>query len=82
MTTWYTIGFHNLFHCEILKRDSASSISSMEEIILPDNAPPAVSHRDFLTEAECILFESIGVTNFCKSGIVLNHLVFLNAAVR
>ena len=51
--------------------DSLSSISSMEEIILPDNAPPAVSsqggflvpdfvHRDFLTEAECILFESMG----------------------
>jgi hypothetical protein len=51
--------------------DSSSSISSMEEIILPDNAPPAVSsqggfivpdflHRDFLTEAECILYESGG----------------------
>ena len=78
----YNWFFHNLIHCEILLMDSLSSISSMEEIILPDNAPPAVSHRDFLTEAECILFESMGVTNFCKSWIVLNHLVFLNAAVR
>ena len=77
--------------------DSLSSISSMEEIILPDNAPSAVSsqggflvpdfvHRDFLTEAECILFESMGVTVFCKSWILFYRLVFQNellfAAVR
>ena len=77
--------------------DSASSISSMEEIVLPDNAPPAVSrqggflvpdfvHREFLTDAECILYESMGVTVFCKSWIVFYRLVFHNdllfAAVR
>ena len=37
-------GIHLVFsqfiiHCEILLMDSLSSISSMEEIILPDNAP-------------------------------------------
>ena len=43
-TTWYTNGFHNLFHCAILMMDSAY-ISSMKEIILPDDAPPAVSSQ-------------------------------------
>ena len=37
----YNWFFHNLLHCEILLMDSLSSISSMEEIILPDNAPSA-----------------------------------------
>ena len=97
MATWYIVPFHKLFHFIIFMMDSASSISSMEEIVLPDNAPPAVSrqggflvpdfvHRDFLTDAECILYESMGVTVFCKSWIIFYRLVFHNdllfAAVR
>ena len=79
--------------------DSASSISSMEEIVLPDNATPVVSrqggflvpdfvqNRNFLTDAEqCILYESMGVTVFCKSWVVFYRSVFHNdlpfAAVR
>ena len=76
---------------------AASSVSSVEEIDIPDNAPPAISnrggfivpafvHRDFLTEAECILFESMGVTVWCKSWVIFYRLVFHNdllfAAVR
>ena len=77
--------------------DLASTISSMDEIRIPDNDPQAIElgggflipsfvHRDFLTEAECILFESMGVTVWCKSwlviyrGVLMNDFVF--AAVR
>jgi len=64
---------------------SISSISTIEEIIIPEDVGPvnagfipAFMHRDFLTEAECILFESMGVTVFCKNWIVFYRLVLQN----
>ena len=61
--------------------DSASSISSMEEIALPDNATPVVSrqggflvpdfvhNRNFLTDAECILYCLLGSLSSARVGL-------------
>ncbi len=44
----------------------------------PVNHAPEYVHRNFLSEAECILFERPSVTMICKSYIVFYRLCFKN----